>query len=158
MKGDPKIIDLLNEVLTNELTAINQYFLHARICENWGFDRLYKKFRDESIDEMKDADRLIERLLFLEGLPNLQRLGKVNVGENVPEMLRLDYEVEKHAIATLNRGITLSREVGDNGSAEVLEEILEGEEEHANWIEAQLTAIDQVGVQNYLAEQLKKDA
>lgn len=156
MKGDPKIIDLLNEVLTNELTAINEYFLHARICENWGFERLYAKFREESIDEMKDADRLIERILYLEGLPNLQRLGKINVGENVPEMLRLDYEIEKNAIASLNRGIALARDVGDNGSAELLEDILEGEEEHANWIEAQLTAIDQVGVQNYLAEQLKK--
>jgi bacterioferritin len=157
MKGDPKIIDLLNEVLTNELTAINQYFLHARICENWGFERLYKKFRDESIDEMKDADHLIERILYLEGLPNLQRLGKINIGENVPEMLRLDYEIEKHAIGVLNRGIAQARDTGDNGSAELLEDILEGEEEHANWIEAQLTAIDQVGVQNYLAEQLKKD-
>lgn len=156
MKSDPKIIDLLNEVLTNELTAINEYFLHARICENWGFERLYAKFREESIDEMKDADRLIERILYLEGLPNLQRLGKINVGENVPEMLRLDYEIEKNAIASLNRGIALARDVGDNGSAELLEDILEGEEEHANWIEAQLTAIDQVGVQNYLAEQLKK--
>lgn len=156
MKGDPKIIDLLNEVLTNELTAINEYFLHARICENWGFERLYAKFREESIDEMKDADRLIERILYLEGLPNLQRLGKINVGENVPEMLRLDYEIEKNAIASLNRGTALARDVGDNGSAELLEDILEGEEEHANWIEAQLTAIDQVGVQNYLAEQLKK--
>jgi bacterioferritin len=157
MKGDPKIIDLLNEVLTNELTAINQYFLHARICENWGFERLYKKFRDESIDEMKDADHLIERILYLEGLPNLQRLGKINIGENVPEMLRLDYEIEKHAIGVLNRGIAQARDTGDNGTAELLEDILEGEEEHANWIEAQLTAIDQIGVQNYLAEQLKKD-
>ena len=156
MKGDPKIIDLLNEVLTNELTAINQYFLHARICENWGFERLYEKFRDESIDEMKDADKLIERILYLEGLPNLQRLGKINIGENVPEMFRLDYEIEKNAIATLNRGIQAARDAGDNGSADLLEDILEGEEEHANWIEAQLTAIDQIGVQNYLSEQLKK--
>ena len=156
MKGDPKIIDLLNEVLTNELTAINQYFLHARICENWGFERLYEKFREESIDEMKDADKLIERILYLEGLPNLQRLGKINIGENVPEMFRLDYEIEKNAIATLNRGIQTARDAGDNGSADLLEDILEGEEEHANWIEAQLTAIDQIGVQNYLSEQLKK--
>jgi bacterioferritin len=156
MKGDPVIIDLLNEVLTNELTAVNQYFLHARIVENWGYQRLYAKFREESIDEMKDADALVERVLYLEGLPNMQRLGKVNVGENVPEMFRLDLDVEKNAIATLNRGIALARDKADNGSADLLEDILEGEEEHANWLETQLTAIDQVGVQNYLAEQLKK--
>jgi bacterioferritin len=155
MKGDPKIIDLLNEVLTNELTAINQYFQHARICENWGYERLYKKLRDESIDEMKDADKLIERILYFEGLPNLQRLGKINIGENVPEMLRIDYDLEKHAIGVLNRGIQQAREASDNGTADLLEDILEGEEEHANWIEAQLTAIDQIGAQNYLAEQLQ---
>lgn len=156
MKGDPRIIDLLNEVLTNELTAVNQYFLHARIVENWGYERLYAKFREESIDEMKDADRLIERILYLEGLPNVQRYEKINVGESVPEMFRLDLEVEKHAIGVLNRGIALAREAGDNGSAELLEDILEGEEDHANWLEAQLTALDQVGAQGYLAEQLKK--
>jgi bacterioferritin len=156
VKGDPAVIDLLNEVLTNELTAVNQYFLHARICENWGYDRLYAKFREESIDEMKDADALIERVLYLEGLPNVQRYHKVNVGESVPEMFRLDLDVEKNAIGVLNRGIQLCRDKGDNGSAELLEDILEGEEEHANWLETQLTAIDQVGVQNYLSEQLKK--
>ena len=156
MKGDPAIIDLLNEVLTNELTAVNQYFLHARMVENWGYERLYEKFRHESIDEMKDADSLIERILYLEGLPNLQRLGKINIGENVPEMLKLDLDVEKNAIATLNRGIELSRKKGDNGSAELLEDILEGEEEHANWLEAQLTLVDQVGAAGYLAEQIKE--
>jgi bacterioferritin len=156
VKGDPAIIDLLNEVLTNELTAVNQYFLHARICENWGYERLYEKFRHESIDEMKDADELIKRVLYLEGLPNMQRYEKVNVGESVPEMFALDLDVEKRAIGTLNRGIKLCRDKGDNGTAELLEDILEGEEEHADWIETQLTAIDQVGAQNYLAEQLKK--
>ncbi|MGC3996219.1 MAG: bacterioferritin [Anaeromyxobacter sp.] len=154
MKGDPRIIDLLNEVLTNELTAVNQYFLHARICDNWGYERLHHRFRAESIDEMKDADRLIERVLYLEGLPNLQRLGKINVGENVPEMLQLDLAVEAQAISTLNRGIALCREAGDNGSAELLEDILEGEEEHANWIEGQLAAIQQMGAPAWLAEQL----
>jgi bacterioferritin len=158
MKGDQRVIDLLNEVLTNELTAVNQYFLHARICENWGYDRLYHRFRDESIDEMKDADSLVERVLYLEGLPNLQRYGKVQVGESVPEMLRLDLDLERRAIATLNRGIALSREAGDAGSAELLEHILEGEEVHANWLEGQLTAVEQVGAQGYLAEQLRKDA
>jgi bacterioferritin len=157
MKGDPAIVDLLNEVLTNELTAVSQYFLHARMVENWGYDRLFKKFRAESIDEMKDADELIERVLYLEGLPNLQRLGKIQVGENVPEMFKLDYELEKNAITVLNRGIDLCRSKGDNGTAELLEDILEGEEEHANWIEAQLTALEQVGVPGYLSEQLKAD-
>lgn len=157
MKGDQKVIDLLNEVLTNELTAVNQYFLHGRICDNWGYERLHKKLRDQSMDEMKDADLLIERILYLEGLPNMQRLGKIEVGENVPEMLRLDLEVERNAIGVLNRGIQLCREARDNGSAELLEDILEGEEEHENWLEGQLTAIEQVGVQSYLAEQIKTD-
>jgi bacterioferritin len=156
VKADPAIIDLLNQVLTNELTAVNQYFLHARICENWGYERLYEKFRHESIDEMKDADELIERVLYLEGLPNVQRYNKVNVGENVPEMFQLDLQLEKDAIAALNAGIALCRDKGDNGSAELLEDILEGEEEHADWLETQLAAIDQIGAQNYLAEQLKK--
>ncbi|HZZ84698.1 MAG TPA: bacterioferritin [Anaeromyxobacteraceae bacterium] len=157
MKGDAKVIDLLNEVLTNELTAINQYFLHARICENWGYERLWKKVRDESIDEMKHADAIIERILYLEGLPNLQRLEKINVGENVPEQLQLDLDVEKKAIPVLNRGIELCRKLGDNGTADLLEDLLEDEEEHANWLEAQLALIDQVGAQNYLAQQVKKE-
>src|SRR6266568_3948346 len=157
MKGDPNIIDLLNEVLTNELTAINQYFLHARICENWGYERLWKKIRAESIGEMKHADELIERILFLEGLPNLQRLEKINVGETVPEQLALDLGVEMKAIPVLNRGIELCRQVGDNGTAELLEDLLEEEEEHANWLEAQLALIDQVGAQNYLAQQVKNE-
>ena len=157
MKGSQKVIDLLNDVLTNELTAINQYFLHARMCENWGYERLWHKIRDESIDEMKHADEVIERILYLEGLPNLQRLGKINIGEHVPEMLKLDLELEGVAIPTLNRGIELCRKVGDNGTAELLEDMLVEEEEHANWLETQLTAIDQVGAQNYLSEQLKED-
>jgi bacterioferritin len=156
MKGDAAILDLLNEVLTNELTAVNQYFLHARMVENWGYERLYEKFRAQSIDEMKDADEVIERILYLEGLPNLQRLAKINVGEDVPEMFRLDLEVERTAIAVLNRGIEQCRRAGDNGSAELLEHILEGEEEHANWIEAQLTLLAQVGAAGYLSEQIKK--
>ena len=155
MKGDPAIIDLLNEVLTNELTAVNQYFLHGRMVENWGYERLHEKFRHQSIDEMKDADEIIERVLYLEGLPNLQRLSKINVGENVPEMFKLDLDVEKNAIAVLNRGIEQCRRAGDNGSADLLEDILEGEEEHANWLEAQLTLIQQVGAAQYLAEQIK---
>jgi bacterioferritin len=154
MKGDPKVIDLLNEVLSNELTAISQYFLHARMCENWGYQRLWKKVRAESIDEMKHADGIIERILYLEGLPNVQRLGKVSIGQTVDEQLRLDLDLERRAIPVLNKGIELCRHLGDNGTAEELEHILEDEEEHANWLEAQLTLVEQVGLQNYLAQQV----
>jgi len=157
VKGDKKVIDLLNEVLTAELTAVNQYFLHARLCENWGYERLWKKVRAESIDEMKHADALIERILYLEWMPNVQRLGKVNVGETVPEQLKIDLALEKTAVGVLNRGIETCRAAGDNGSAELLEHVLADEEEHANWLEAQLTLIEQVGVQNYLAQQVKED-
>jgi bacterioferritin len=157
MKGNPKVIDLLNTVLTNELTAINQYFLHARICENWGYERLWKKIRAESIDEMKHADRIIERILFFEGLPNLQRLGKVNVGQTVEEQLKVDLALEQTAIPVLNQGVALCRAEGDNGTAELLEDMLREEEEHANWLEAQLTLIEQVGLPGYLSEQIKGD-
>jgi len=155
MKGHADVIRLLNEVLTAELTAINQYFVHARMCQNWGYERLWKKLREESIGEMKHADQLIERILYLEGVPNVQRLGKVNVGETVPEQLRLDLEVERDAIRMLNAGIETARSLGDNGSRELLEHILEGEEGHANWIEAQMTLIAQTGEGNYLAQQIK---
>jgi bacterioferritin len=157
MKGDAKVIAVLNDVLCNELTAINQYFLHARMCQNWGYERLWKKVRAESIDEMKHADQVIERILYLDGLPNLQKLGKLEVGENVVEQLKSDLAVEKRAIPTLNAGIALCREKGDNGTAELLEDILVDEEEHADWLEAQLHLVEQVGVQNYLAEQIKED-
>ena len=157
MKGHTDVITLLNEVLTAELTAINQYFIHARMCENWGYERLWKKIREESIGEMKHADKLIERILYLEGVPNLQRLGKVNVGETVPEQLRLDLEVEREAIRMLNAGIETARSLGDNGSRELLEDILEAEESHANWIEAQMSLIAQTGEGNYLAQQIKNE-
>ena len=157
MKGHDQVIQVLNDVLTAELTAINQYWIHARMCENWGYDRLWKKIREESLGEMKHADRLVERILYLEGLPNLQRLGKVNVGQTVKEQLRLDLEVEKAAVKSLNTGIETSRTLGDNGTRELLESILEGEEQHANWLEAQLTLIEQVGEGNYLAQQIKSD-
>src|SRR5262245_40097002 len=156
MRGNDQVITMLNDVLTAELTAVNQYFIHARMCENWGYERLWHKLREESIGEMKDADRLIERILYLEGLPNLQRLGKVNVGQTVVEQLKLDLEVEREAIRRLNDGIELARSLGDNGSRELLEDILTGEEDHANWIEAQLTLIAQAGEANYLAQQIKK--
>jgi len=154
VKGHDQIIAALNDVLTAELTAVNQYFIHARMCENWGYQRLWTKVREESIGEMKHADRLIARILYLEGIPNLQRLGKVNVGETVREQLRLDLEVETAAVKALNASIELCRSLGDDGSRELLAEILEGEEEHANWIEAQLTLIAQVGEANYLAQQI----
>jgi len=155
MKGLDQVIDLLNEVLTGELTAVNQYFIHARMCENWGYERLWKKIREESIDEMKHADKLIERLLYLEGLPNLQRLGKINVGQNVPEQLSLDLDMEKAAIKRFNDGVELCRSLGDNGSRELLEGMLVSEESHANWLEAQLSLIGQIGVENYLAQQVR---
>jgi len=157
MKGHDQVINALNDVLTAELTAINQYFIHARMCENWGYERLWKKLREESIGEMRDADRLIERILYLEGVPNVQRLGKINVGQTVPEQLNLDLEVERGAIQRLNDGIELARSHGDNGSRELLEDILKGEEDHANWIEAQLNLIAQMGEANYLAQQIKKE-
>jgi bacterioferritin len=157
MKGHDKVIDLLNDVLTGELSAVNQYWLHARMCENWGYQRLWKKVREESIDEMKHADKLIDRLLYLDGLPNLQRYHKINVGQTVPEQLQLDLEVEKAAVKLLNDGIELCRGLGDNGSRELLEEILVAEEEHVNWLEAQLELITQVGVENYLSQQIKSE-
>lgn len=154
MKGDPKIIAVLNDVLTAELTAINQYFLHAKMCENWGYKRLWKKIKAESIDEMKHADQIIGRILYFEGVPNVQRLGKIDIGQTVAEQIRLDLEVEKVAIKRLNDGIELARSLGDNGTRELLEEILVGEEEHADFLEAQLTLIAQVGEAHYMAQQI----
>ena len=155
MKGDAKIIDLLNEILTGELTAINQYFLHGKMLKNWGYARLALVLHKESIDEMKHADKLIERVLFLEGLPNVQRLGKVNIGQTVPEMLKNDYAVELVAIPLLNRSIATCRDLGDHGTQDLLREILEAEEEHVDWIEAQLELIKQVGEAHYLAQQIR---
>lgn len=154
MQGSEAVVELLNEVLTAELTAVNQYFVHAKICENWGYLRLAHHAREESIGEMKDADHLIERILYLEGTPNLQRLGTVSVGETVPEQLRLDLELERDAIERLNRGIARCVAEGDNGSRELLEDILEGEEDHADWLESQLELIRQMGEPHYLAQQI----
>jgi bacterioferritin len=155
MKGNTSVIDALNEVLTAELTGINQYFVHGRMCENWGYQRLWEKLRAESIDEMKHADQLIERVLFLEGIPNVQRLGKINIGENVPEQLRSDLGLEKDAVDRLNRSIELCRTAGDHGTRHLLEEMLVSEESHLNWIETQLSLIEELGAATYLAEQLK---
>ena len=154
MLGDPGVIELLNEVLTAELTAVNQYFLDAKMFDNWGYDRLGERFRSESIDEMKDADHLVERLLYLEGHPNLQRLGTIRTGESPVEKLTLALELEREAIERLNRGIGLCVERGDNGSRDLLAEILEGEEDHADWLESQLALVDQLGQGHYLAQQI----
>jgi bacterioferritin len=154
MQGDPAIIEVLNEVLTAELTAINQYFIHAKMCENWGLKRLAGKIRDESIDEMKDAEAIIERILYLEGVPNLQRLGPVGVGETVPEQFALDLAIEVAAIERYNRGVALAVAAGDNGTRELFERKLVGEESHADWLESQQELIRQVGVENYLATQI----
>lgn len=154
MKGDPAVIDLLNEVLTGELTAINQYFLHSRMCKNWGYKKLASYIYKESIDEMKHADRLIERVLFLEGLPNVQRLSKVQVGQTVPEIFKNDYAVEMVAIPLLQKAIRVARDVGDNGTEDLLVDILTSEEEHVDWLEAQFELIKQVGEAHYLAQQI----
>lgn len=155
MKGNAKLIEALNDVLTGELTSINQYFIHAKMCANWGYKRLYDENRKESIEEMKHAEELIERILFLDGVPNMQRLSKVKVGENVPEQLKLDLGVEMEAVERLNKAIALAVEVGDNATRDLLESILESEEEHVDWLEAQRTLIDQVGVENYLSQQIR---
>jgi len=157
MKGDKKIIDVLNDVLTAELTAINQYFVHGEMCENWGYERLQQMIRKHSIGEMKHAEEVIERILFLDGIPNMQRLGKINIGENVPEMLKVDLALEMDAVARLNKHIVTANELNDNNTRHLLEEILEDEEEHIDWIEAQLSLLEQVGVQNYLAAQIRED-
>lgn len=149
------VINVLNDVLTGELTAINQYFLHAKMFQNWGYDRLYAKVRAESIDEMKHADALIERVLYLDGLPNVQRIAKVNIGESPEECLRLDLELEYDALPRLREGIELCNREGDHGSRLLLEQILASEEEHVDWLEAQRDLIAQVGLQGYLAEQIK---
>jgi bacterioferritin len=154
VRGDPDVIEVLNEILTGELTAINQYFVHARMCRNWGYRRLDKRFYEESVDEMRDADKLIERILYLEGVPNLQRLNPVRVGEEPREQLELALTSEREAIARLNRGIALCRDRADNGTRELLAEILTGEEKSADWLEAQLHLVGEVGRERYLAEQI----
>jgi len=154
MKGNDDIIELLNEVLTSELTAINQYFIHHKMCENWGFHRLSKKKREESIEEMHHADSVIERILFLDGVPNMQRYFHVKVGEDPIEQHRLDLELEYDAVKRLNEGIALARDKGDNGTREILEGILVQEEEGIDWLEAQLHLVETVGTERYLSEQM----
>ncbi len=154
MKGDSKVIGHLNRVLTNELTAVNQYFLHSRMCRNWGLHKLAEHEHHESVDEMKHADKLIERILFLEGLPNLQDLHKLLVGENVHEILKCDLQLEMKAHPALKEGIAHCESVGDYVSRELLDEILAGEEEHIDWLETQLELIEKIGLQNYQQSQM----
>jgi bacterioferritin len=154
MQGDKKVIEYLNKVLVNELTAINQYFLHARMFRNWGLKKLDEYEYHESLDEMKHADRLINRILFLEGLPNLQQLNKLLIGENVPEALKCDLQLEMVALPLLKEAIGYCESVDDYVTRELFEDILESEEEHVDWLETQLGLIDKTGLQNYLQSQM----
>lgn len=150
MQGDAKVVDFLNRVLRNELTAINQYFLHSRMLKNWGVSRLARHEYEESVDEMKHADRLVERILFLEGLPNLQDLNKLLIGETVKEVLDCDLRLEHEAIPLVREAIACCEQQSDYVTRELLEDILEGEEEHVDWLETQLGLIDTMGLENFV--------
>ena len=154
MKGHEEVIKVLNEVLTSELTAINQYFIHSKMCEDWGFQVLAAKKKEESIEEMHHADQVIARILFLEGVPNMQRYFPIKVGEDAIEQHKLDLELEYDAVKRLNDGISVCREVRDNGTRELLQTILQQEEEGIDWLEAQLNLVEAVGKERYLSEQI----
>ena len=156
MKGDADVIEVLNDVLCAELTGINQYFIHSEMCENWRYKRLAEHSRKESIEEMKHAEQVIERILYLDGVPNMQRYMKINVGQTIKEQHDFDLSLEKDAVERLNRGIELCRSKDDNGSRALLEKILVDEEEHVDWLEAQLQQIQDMGIQNYLAQQIEE--
>jgi len=155
VRGDTEIIEVLNEILTSELTAINQYFIHYKMCSNWGYERLAKKKREESIEEMKHADEVIERILYFDGVPNMQRLSHVSVGEDAIEQHKLDLALEIDAVERPNRAIALAGARGDNGTRDMLEHLLRNEEESIDWLEAQLHIVKEIGRENYLSEQLR---
>ncbi len=154
MRGNDEIIEILNEVLTAELTAVNQYFLHSKMMGNWGYRRLAAHTRHESIDEMKHADEVTDRILFFDGIPNYQRYFPLHIGETVPEQLQSDLELEYLAVERLNRGVAAAVAAGDNGTRELLSRILVSEEEHIDWLETQLETIRQIGAELYLSQQL----
>ena len=158
MKAKEGVVDLLNKLLTEELTVINQYFLHAKMCKNWGYDRLHDHVLDRSYSEMKDAKHVIDHILYLEGLPNMQRLGTVKIGETVPEQLKSDLGKEKAMVKLLTEGIEHCAKVRDFTTRHMLEDMVKEEEEHIDWIETQLETIKQVGLQNYLSEQIKDNS
>jgi len=157
MKGDAKVIAFLNQVLKAELTAINQYFLHAEMCENWGYERLAKLIKKESIEEMVHAEKCMERILYLDGTPNMSDYFKINIGQTVETQFKNDLKLEYDAVKRLNEGIKLCTAANDSGSRELAEKILSDEEHHIDWLEAQLHAIGEMGIQNYLSQQLKED-
>lgn len=154
MKGNDKVIAKLNDLLADELTAVNQYFVHAEMCDNWGYDKLHDKIRERSIGEMKHAEKLIERIIFLDGIPIVTNLNSISIGGEVPAQLKNDWQAEETAIKKYNEGIRLATELGDNGSRELMESILRDEEDHIDWIEAQQDQIKQMGLPNYLVEQI----
>ena len=157
MKAKDGVVDRLNNILTIELTAINQYFVQAEMCKNWGFERLYNKFREISTDEMKDTEHLIRHILYLEGLPNLQRMNQVLVGESVQEDLELDLQSEQNAVEVVTEAITHCAQVGDYTTRGMLEEMVRSEEEHVDWLETQLETINQIGIELYLNQQIKNE-
>ena len=157
MKGKPKVIAALNEALAEELLAINQYFLHAEMCENWHYDKLGSYIKKQSIDEMKHAEILIERLLFLDATPNLTEPMKLSIGQNVKEQLESDLALEIKAVEMYNRAVATARDAGDNASRELFDRLLKNEEEHVDWLEAQLHQIEEIGYQQYLSQQIGKE-
>jgi bacterioferritin len=156
MKGNDQVVEVMQDVLCAELTAVNQYFIHARMNENWGYNKLAAYIRKESIEEMQHAQNLIDRILYFDGAPNMQKYMKINVGKTVTEQHQFDVQLEYDAVARLNAGVELCRAKGDNGTRALLEDILKSEEEHIDWLEAQLHQIQEIGTQNYLAQQLEE--
>lgn len=157
MKGNEEVIQVLQDVLCAELTAVNQYFIHARMCDNWGYKKLAAYLRKESIEEMQHAQNVIDRILYFDGTPNMQKYMKINVGHDVPEQFHHDLDLEHQAVPRLNKGVELARTQGDNGTRALLEEILRDEEEHVDWLEAQLHMIKEMGAENYLAQQIEAE-